>query len=129
VFAAWIKAFFLFSAPLSDFPKNIPHDNPDSHNFSAHAAWVQRTLAWRASDEKMWPLVEKFSDMGSAIALIGPREPSPVKVCLENGQYEFMQKFIDAGAPMNYVDEKDEGALHFLAAMQPRPGWRSWMHF
>jgi len=32
-FAAWIKAFFLFSSPWSDFPKNIPHDNPNSPSF------------------------------------------------------------------------------------------------
>jgi len=91
-------------------------------NFSAHAAWVQQALAWRARAEKLWPLVEKFDEIGASISLIGPQEPSPVKVLLEIGEYDSMKKLAGLGAPMHYIDEKGECALHFLAANATKIG-------
>jgi len=86
-------------------------------DLSKHASAVHTIAAQNHRKEKGWgwPLAEKFEGLGAKIATIGPNDPSPVRMCLVLERWENARKFIAAGAPMNYVNENGEGALHFLA--------------
>ena len=91
-------------------------------DFSRHAALAQAQAASRLHKSTVWPLSTRLAGLGAQPSLLSRHDPSPVGASLNVGRFAIARQFIEAGAPMDFIDCYGECALHFFARNATKPG-------